>query len=419
MDESKLPSRSTADNTSKSSLPHDHHLDCQQQQQPTLPLSNTALQPFDWLTSAASLESILRPILCSAFPNRVLHVGCGSSTLGELLIEDTRYNVSTVVNVDCDIETLLRMQQRWKHGVEQLRCITNKDFDEHAMEFVIADFTLPDALRHYTDNSSNRSKFDVVLDKSTLDCMLCTDNGAIGLLLEAYRCLKENGGVYLVISFHPPEFIRPLLENLPGAQWDVECTSIPRQMEHLNVLDNASTLSNGKETKLQNTTSETSSESNRNMYTWSSGTFQPDERYVKYVTVLTCRRRRRDNVSAVDDELDWDQVYEHVHRVNNQWYQQTNPMLTKERVQTLERAFAAATNEASSNKVELRLQQCYPILFTDGERENLSYDDFLEDWRSFLSKYSNNSEIKDQESENISADRMSFATAIAFLHVMQ
>ena len=394
---------------------HDHYMDCQRERQKSgaIPLSHSALQPFDWLTSAASLESILCPMLCSESTNQVLHVGCGSSTLGELLIEDTRYNVSRVVNVDCDTETLQRMEQRWKHKVDQSRS-TNNTLVEEAMEFVTADFTLPDALRHYTEHSSNISKFDVVLDKSTLDCMLCSDTGAIGLFLETYRCLKEDGGVYLVISFHPSDFILPLLQNLPGAHWDVVCTSIPRQMEQLKRVESNNMLSNGSVAKLGNVTDDASSESINNKYTWSSGTFQPDERYVKYVTVVTCRRRLNDSSSS--NELDWDQVYEHVHRVNNRWYQQTNPMLTKERVQTIERAFALSTHETTSNKMELPLQECYPILFTDDERENLSYEDFLDDWRSFLSKYSNNSE---QEGEELLADSMSFATAIAFLHVMQ
>jgi hypothetical protein len=248
--------------------------------------------------------------------------------------------------------------------------------------------------------------------------MLCTDTGAVGLLLEAYRCLKENGGIYLVISFHPSDFIQPLLENLPGAHWNVECTRIPRQMEHLNMNERNATSTNEVNEKVRIDSDEVSSDSIRNMYTWSSGKFQPDERYVKYVTVVTCRRRPTD---SGNNELDWDQVYEHVHRVNNQWYQQTNPMLTKERVQAIERAFVASTNEGTSNNMELHLQQCYPILFTDDERENLSYEDFVDDWQSFLSKYSSPhiTETNDPDGGEVPTDRMSFTTAIAFLHVMQ
>ena len=195
----------------------------------------------------------------------------------------------------------------------------------------------------------------------------------------------------------------------------MECTSIPRQMEHLHRTDSNIAVSNEIVATLRNDTEKGTFESTSNMYTWSTGIFQPDERYVKYVTVVTCRRRPSDK-SVVDNELDWDQVYEHVHRVNNQWYQQTNPMLTKQRVQTIERAFASSTNETGSKETELNLQQCYPVLFTDGERENLSYEDFIDDWRSFLTKYSNRN---DPECEQIPTDKMSFSTAIAFLHVMQ
>ena len=163
---------------------------------------STTVQPFDWLTSAASLESILSPILSDKTSNLVLHVGCGSSILGELLIEKKSLNVSTVVNVDCDVETLRRMEQRWNDKVDQSRHTNEGLLDESAMQFVTADFTLPDSLRHYTDDHNNISKFDVVLDKSTLDCMLCTEMGVVGLLLETYRCLKENGGVYQIGRAH-------------------------------------------------------------------------------------------------------------------------------------------------------------------------------------------------------------------------
>jgi hypothetical protein len=320
------------------------------------------------------------------------------------------------------------MQQRWLQKVE-LSKITNTILNENAMEFVVADFTLPNALQHYICEGKNRNvpTFDLVIDKSTLDCMLCTDTGAIGLLMEAYRCLKESG-TYLVISFHPSEFIVPLLKNLPGADWDVSFTIIPRQIEnlHANVNRNTSavsTLDYNRDFKVDNEVNDTLS-SEKKLYTWSSGIFQPDENYIRTVTVVQCRRRPRNaTMSSIDSGncLDWDLIYKHVHKINNEWYQQMNPMLTKDRVYKIQNAFRAFDEKdkndetGGANSIELDLQQCYSILFTDGERENLSYDDFLEDWRSFLLQYS----PKCDTDQQLPIDRMSYETAIAFLHVMQ
>jgi ubiquinone/menaquinone biosynthesis C-methylase UbiE len=333
-------------------------------QKPSDTIDKAPLQPFDWLTSAASVGSLLQPLLLKN-TNRILHVGCGSSVLGEWIVEQCTKQISKVVNVDCDVDTLLRMKQHWKDRVMVLNANPGllHPFSEDMMKFVVADFTVPDAL-----SSMDATPFDIIVDKSTLDCMLCTETGAISLLLEVYRLLNT-GAVYLVISFHPPEFIQPLLAELPGADWEVSCSVLPRQMEELSVfVDSHSTSAEGT------------------------------------VTVLHCRRR---GVCSSNATLDWDPVYNHVHSVNQKWYQQINPLITTERTQQIERAFAEAGED-------LNLRQCYQVLFTDGERENLDYDDFVGDWMSYLVDQSS----LDQQLE-LPVDRMSFVTAVKFLEAMQ
>ena len=93
------------------------------------------------------------------------------------------------------------------------------------MEFLTLDFTKESLPEHYNNS------FDLVLDKSTLDCTLCSDIATASLLLEVYRTLKEDGGVYIVVSFHELDLLLPLLRDLPGALWDVECTTMERQVE--------------------------------------------------------------------------------------------------------------------------------------------------------------------------------------------
>ena len=51
---------------------------------------------------------------------------------------------------------------------------------------------------------------------------------------------------------------------------------------------------------------------------------------------------------------------------------------------------------------------CYKILFTEAEREHLTYEYFLEDWNAFVEKR-----------PNLARDSMSFETSVAFLEEMQ
>ena len=80
-----------------------------------------------------------------------------------------------VVNADKDREVLKKMEERWKKDSNN-----NKYVDR--LEFCIVDFA--EKQFPYEANA-----FDLVLDKSTLDCTLCSDNATASLLVEIYRCL--------------------------------------------------------------------------------------------------------------------------------------------------------------------------------------------------------------------------------------
>ena len=88
--------------------------------------------PFEWLTSPSSLKPLiilhaLTPLshttaasptlntktdhssdMQQTYTGKALHVGSGSSTLGEFLVEDLGYDL--VVNIDKDVETLMKME---------------------------------------------------------------------------------------------------------------------------------------------------------------------------------------------------------------------------------------------------------------------------------------------------------------------
>jgi ubiquinone/menaquinone biosynthesis C-methylase UbiE len=50
--------------------------------------------------------------------------------------------------------------------------------------------------------------FDCIIDKSTIDAILCGDNAYLNtalLLKEAQRVIKEDSGKYIAISYGKPE----------------------------------------------------------------------------------------------------------------------------------------------------------------------------------------------------------------------
>jgi len=390
--------------------------------------SFTATTPFEWLTSPESLRPHILAALqqqqqqpsssttddedheaAAASGRRILHVGCGSSILGEILVTQTSVyrNVQQVVNVDKDAETLRHMQERWQAIAKNSS--NQHDDDDDRMIFECIDFTC-ERLQAW-DSAS----FDLVLDKSTLDCLLCTDKAAAGLLTEVYRVLKP-GGVYLLVSFHEAAFLRPLLADLPGADWIVSDCVMQRQVEDLIGAGSSSRTNSGSSTKSGTnvitsvqpplTSPPLQSEAEE------AAVIKINSDYRRTVNVFQCRKRQESNNAAASSnnqhhhhhaehqELDWNAVYHHVHDTNDQWFREQNPMLSEERKQQIQETFGVES---------LALADAYSVLFTDAEREHLEYEGFLEDWQAFCKSHDS----------TVEGNRMAADDAIAFLDEMQ
>jgi hypothetical protein len=400
------------------------------------------IQPFEWLTSPDSLATLIKEHVffevnkkndnqgdsSSSAPahnfRQALHVGCGSSTAGEFLVQSMGF--SKVVNVDRDYEAMKLMQERWlaiaaddvdKDGATTSQSLVSK------IEFRIMDFTKESLPSNYINS------FDLVLDKSTLDCTLCSDTATAALLVQVYQTLKVNGGVYLVISFHDVDLLLPLLRDLPGAQWTVEHTTMDRQVEQLSVTEKCVSTQlqrQGASSVVDTTTSSPSS---------------PSHHYPKPLNVMIARRSfqqneinddvvHRDNVIA-NSTLEFEAVYEHVHRVNDQWFRVQQPLLTPKRIQELKEAFrGGARNDDDDDddddernvdinptkSQDIPLEKAFCILFTDAERELLTFDHFLEDWEAFVEKkgLSGNTYANEHRTRT-----MTYETAVDFLTEMQ
>jgi SAM-dependent methyltransferase len=355
----------------------------------------TPIQPFEWLTSPASLEphllaaldaakassSSLTSSCVDAKDRRVLHIGCGSSVLAEVLLERHQFGVKEVVNVDNDGDTLRGMQKRWeqKHASSRQQLL-QRDGDDGILRFLQVD------LSHEKIPVLDNHSFDLVVDKSTLDCLLCSETAVVGLLGEVHRLLKVSG-VYLVISFHPVKFLRSLLENVPGTNWEIISETVMlRQVEDLigtNGCFEGATSCAGGERSAASTPLDVID----------------DHFQRRTVNVLQCRQRRNQQLACTDELLDRGAVCRHILRVCDWWFRCHQPMVTETRKQHIADGFEGQSHS---------LPESYQIVFTDTERELLDYDDFLEDWRAFCQKH-----------PDLPLDTMSADTALAFLEDVQ
>ena len=89
-----------------------------------------------------------------------------------------------------------------------------------------------------SSNNPRGGYFDLVLDKSTLDCLLCAEMDVVARFLhKVYQALgvpasTDNdpvdappsswGEIYALVMFHLAKSVERLLTHLPGTDWHVE-----------------------------------------------------------------------------------------------------------------------------------------------------------------------------------------------------
>jgi hypothetical protein len=419
--------------------------------------------PFEWLTSPASLDPIFQRIFADHNDDhhrrtegmmKVLHVGCGTSRLGEHLVD--RWQVASVVNVDVDRHVLRRMRARWEKRQRTSRTTSSSPPPSQKNEpppprmiFAAVDYShevIMDGAIADTKNDADCKErsailggpFDLIVDKSTLDCLLCTENSAAHLLQHIYNGLSSHGGTYLLVSFQHIDLLRPLLEGLgtistdhdnaekAAAGWEVQSIVMKRQVEDLGrkreTRNNDGTkdppdnddvdvtnivIDQVAEVSLDDTSPpEPSFSPMTPPPPWSSGSFHPDPKYHQFVNVFICRKHR--DVGTV---LSRQRVVEHVTTVCNSYWTEQNPILSPERIAHLQVAFGTTHDDDDDTTAVLSLPEAYKALFTDAEREHLEYDHFLQDWHGFLSSTTTRTALD--------GTTMTLDTALAFLKEVQ
>ena len=163
-------------------------------------------EPFEWYQSYENLRAVLTKIFQRFNNPSVLVLGCGNSRLSENLYND---GITKITNVDISDVCINQMKEKYANFSE-MRFYT--------MDCLDLDFS--------------QSSFDVVLDKGTLDSILCglsAHDNSLRALKEVRKVLKP-GGVYVCISYGIPEYRLNFL-GFEGCNWEIEVDKIRKELE--------------------------------------------------------------------------------------------------------------------------------------------------------------------------------------------
>eukprot|EP00939_MAST-03C_sp_MAST-3C-sp1_P002991 g2991.t1 len=331
---------------------------------------------FEWICDPNSFISLLRPSsLKKTSHARVVDVGCGTSTLSRELAKMYAH----VVGVDVSKDIVACMRRRYC-GVKALefRC----------GDLAAEDCMLPDA------------QFDVVVDKSTLDAMLCHTSRE-QYVVNVHRALVV-GGVYVVVSFYSPDFVVPFLSS-PGAPFasPVRCVALKGGKGAL-VRSGDGEEEKGEEEEEEDDDEDNGKTANFSTTATSRSVALPPTTYVYFAT-------KTSNLDAMSDRA---ALKDHQMRTIDTFFQdKKRSMLTPSRLGPFKVALAESASKT------LNPTGTYDALFTAAEKEQYSFEYFCEDLRVFVA--TRRKEMGETSEGGIGGARFSFHDAVAFLRAMQ
>lgn len=148
----------------------------------------------EWIANYGDLAPLLRR--CCDPSTTVLHAGCGISSLTQSMYDDPQLRCQHQLAIDFSEQCIRRQVMLCGHHRPEL---TNVVMD--CTRLGVRDKTV-----------------DVVLDKSTVDAMLCSDDGeeAVGLMVQEVKRVLRPRGLWIVVSLSAPEVIVPILTGTQG-----------------------------------------------------------------------------------------------------------------------------------------------------------------------------------------------------------
>jgi ubiquinone/menaquinone biosynthesis C-methylase UbiE len=160
---------------------------------------------YDWYQNWDVMRPYVKKYLKDTKDNVILNTGCGNSDIGEKMWEE---DIGKIINIDYSESAIRYMQERFNSIFSDcksppLENISYLHMDARKMLF-------------------EDEKFDLILDKGTMDAVLLSDNGispAIELARECYRVLKK-GGHLIVVSHSTPQERDPILKEFSWKMLD-------------------------------------------------------------------------------------------------------------------------------------------------------------------------------------------------------
>ena len=158
---------------------------------------------FDWLEDYESIKPIIDNLGIKK-ESRILNVGCGNSEFSEKMFDEGythNYNIDICQNV--------------------IEFMKTRNKDRKGLHFDVMDAS---------DMAYKDESFDLIIDKSTIDALLCGDHCFMlvaKMLKEISRVLKV-GGYYIIISYGNPETRMVHLER-DHLAFEIQIYTIKRQ----------------------------------------------------------------------------------------------------------------------------------------------------------------------------------------------
>ena len=137
---------------------------------------------FDWLENYATLKEIIASLNIPKETGQILNLGCGNSEFSENMYCDGYKNIK---NIDISHNVIKSMSERNK--------------DKEGMTYEVMDVR---------DIKYENNYFDLAVDKSTIDALLCGEDAFINvakMIKEVQRVLKV-GGYYMIVSYGSPDY---------------------------------------------------------------------------------------------------------------------------------------------------------------------------------------------------------------------
>ncbi|KAG6731449.1 hypothetical protein I3842_01G129800 [Carya illinoinensis] len=154
--------------------------------------------PFDWYQKYSSLAPLINLYIPRSHRHhRILVVGCGNSAFSEGMVDD---GYAEVVNIDISTVVTEAMQKKYSNRPQLIY-----------MKMDVRDMS-----------AFQTCSFDAVIDKGTLDSLLCGNNSqqnALKMLKEVWRVLKDKG-VYILVTYGAPIYRLHLLRD--SCSWTIK-----------------------------------------------------------------------------------------------------------------------------------------------------------------------------------------------------